>query len=318
MSSDHLTRRHFLARSAAAASTALAAPSLLAMAASAAPAYRIGCYTRPWAQYDWLVAADAVAEAGYKYLGLMTTTGKNKLVISVQTTPEEAAAIGAEVKKRGMQVSSVWGGAIPVNKSLEAGIEGLKNLIDCCVAAGASSLLMGGVGDEKLYEVYYKAIAECCDYAAEKNLVITLKPHGGLNATTADCRKCLDQVGKKNFRAWYDAGNIYYYSNGELDPVSEAAALDGKVSGWAIKDYSPTRSTPLAPNAKPPKYQGEVSLTPGTGKVDFKAVLARLRQGGFTSGDLVVECLAPGELPHLLAEAKRTRLFLEELVRPYC
>ncbi len=318
MRSDRFPRRTFLARSAGIATAALAAPGLLTSAAAAAePAYKIGCYTRPWSQFDWLVAADAVAEAGYKYLGLMTTTGKNKLVISVQTTPEEAAQIGQEVQKRGMRVSSVWGGAIPVNKSLEAGIEGLKNLINCCVAAGASSLLMGGVGDEKLFDVYYKAIAECCDYAAEKNLLLTLKPHGGMNATTADCRKCLDLVGKKNFTAWYDAGNIYYYSNGELDPVGEAAALDGKVSGWSIKDYSPTRSTPLPPNAKPPKYQGEVSLTPGTGKVDFKAVLARLRQGGFTSGDLVVECLTPGELPHLLAEAKRARLFLEELVRAY-
>jgi sugar phosphate isomerase/epimerase len=59
----------------------------------------------------------------------------------------------------------------------------MRRLIDACAAAGAKSLLMGGIGKEDLVETYYKAIAECCDYAAEKNLPITVKPHGGLNAT---------------------------------------------------------------------------------------------------------------------------------------
>jgi len=57
-----------------------------------------------------------------------------------------------------------------------------------------------------------------------------------------------------------------------------------------------------------------VALTPGTGVVNFKAVLSRLEQGGFRGGPLVVECLTPGELPQLLAEAKKARKFLEQLV----
>jgi hypothetical protein len=47
--------------------------------------------------------------------------------------------------------------------------------------------------------------------------------------------------------------------------------------------------------------------------VDFSAVLARLKQGGFTGGPLVVECLEPGGLEQTLAEAKKARQFLEEL-----
>ena len=57
-----------------------------------------------------------------------------------------------------------------------------------------------------------------------------------------------------------------------------------------------------------------VDVTPGTGKVDFRALMARLKQGGFTGGPLVIECLAPGELPALLAEAKKARAFVEEVV----
>jgi sugar phosphate isomerase/epimerase len=57
-----------------------------------------------------------------------------------------------------------------------------------------------------------------------------------------------------------------------------------------------------------------VELTPGTGKVDFPRVLARLKRGGFTRGPLVVECLAPGDMARLKAEAARAREFLETLV----
>jgi sugar phosphate isomerase/epimerase len=275
------------------------------MGTSPAPAgpagdrWQIGCYTRPWAKYDYRVALDAIAGAGFKYAGLMTAKSKNNLVISVATTIEEAGRIGEEAKRRELKIPSVYGGGIPVDKSLEAGIEGLRKLIDNCAACGVGNLLMGGVGNEKLYKTYYKAIAaECCDYAAEKGIGISVKPHGGLNATGPQCRKTIEMVGHKNFRIWYDPGNIFYYSDGKLDPVADAATVDGLVVGMCIKDY---------------KHPKNVAVTPGTGQVDFPAVLARLKQGGFTGGPLIVECLEPGTLKQTFAEARRARQFLEEL-----
>jgi neutral ceramidase len=297
---DELSRRDFLDYSLRLGAAGFAASCTAAstMASEAGDRWQIGCYTRPWAKYDYRVALDAIAEAGFKYAGLMTARSKNNLVISVETTLEEAEQVGQEARKRGLKIPSVYGGDIPVDKSLEAGIEGLKKLIDNCAACGAGNLMMGGIGNEKLYDAYYKAIAECCDYAAKKGIGISVKPHGGLNATGPQCRKTIEMVNHKNFRIWYDPGNIYYYSDGKLDPVDDAASVDGLVVGMCIKDY------------KNPK---KVDLTPGTGMVDFPAVLARLKQGGFTGGPLIVECLEPGDLEQTLAEAKKARLFLEEL-----
>jgi sugar phosphate isomerase/epimerase len=308
-SEKHLTRRGFLNES-----VKLGAMSTLAwtcsnlqprhacasagMAPGSGGPYMIGCYTRPWAQYDYRVALDAIAEAGYKYVGLMTAKSKNNLVISVSTTPEEAAQIADQIKKRSLKVVSVYGGDIPVAKSLEAGIEGLKKLIDNCAACGTMNLLMGGVGDQKLYERYYKAIAECCDYAVAKGMGISIKPHGGLNATGPQCRKTVELVGNKNFGIWYDPGNIFYYSDGKLSPVDDAPSVNGLVMGMCVKDFKPPKS---------------VDVTPGTGLVDFAAVLTKLKAGGFKSGALVVECLEPGDPAHTLAEAKKTRQFLEKL-----
>jgi sugar phosphate isomerase/epimerase len=300
----HLTRRGFLGESAklgAMSTLAWTCASSLerAYASAGTPGYMIGCYTRPWAQYEYRVALDAIVEAGYKYVGLMTAKGRpGGLVLSVATTLEEAGQVAEEIKKRGLKVVSVYGGDIPVAKSLEAGIEGLKKLIDNCAACGTMNLLMGGTGNKDLYERYYKAIAECCDYAAAQGMGISIKPHGGLNATGPQCRKTVEMVGNKNFGIWYDPGNIYYYSDGKLSPVDDAPSVNGLVMGMCVKDF------------KAPK---NVDVTPGMGMVDFAAVLAKLKVGGFKSGALVVECLEPGDPAHTLADAKKTRQFLENL-----
>jgi sugar phosphate isomerase/epimerase len=301
---EELSRRRFLGRTLklgaagfTASCAATSCASTMTGPATESP-WQIGCYTRPWANYDYRVALDAIAEAGFKYAGLMTTKSKTRLVISVYTTLEEAEQVGREVKNRGLKIPSVYGGDIPVAKSLKAGIDGLKKLIDNCAVCNAKNLLMGGTGSKKLYEVYYKAIAECCDYAAEKGVGISIKPHGGLNATGPQCRKTIEMVGHRNFRIWYDPGNIFFYSNGELDPVDDAATVDGLVTGMCVKDY---------------RHPKNVAVTPGTGQVDFPAVLARLKKGGFTHGPLVIECLDKGDAEHTLVQAKKARLFLEGL-----
>ena len=299
-----VTRRGFLGRTLKLGTAGLLAGHVSPTGVEAAPegteggAWQIGCYTRPWDKYDYREALDAIAEAGFKHVGLMTTKSKTRLVISVATTLEEARHIGEEVKKRKMEIPSVYGGGIPVQQSVQAGIDGLRKLIDNCAVAEAKTLLMGGTGNPELNEPYYKAIAECCDYAAEKRVGITVKPHGGLNATGPQCRKMIEQVGHDNFTLWYDPGNIYFYSNGELDPVTDAATVDGLVTGMCVKDY---------------RHPKNVQVTPGTGQVDFPAVLARLKKGGFTHGPLVIETLASGDPAETLEQAKKARKFLEEL-----
>ncbi|MCX6905686.1 MAG: sugar phosphate isomerase/epimerase [Verrucomicrobia bacterium] len=297
MKSTYLSRRQFL-RAAAVVSLARMAKPDLTLAAGE-PAFQLGCYTRPWDQFEYRVALDAIAEAGFKYAGIMTAKGKSWVIITVDSTPEEVAAIAAEVKQRALKTLSIYGGDFPVAKSVAAGIAGLKKLIDHCAICACPNLLLGGTTDEKLVQPYYKVVAECCDYAASRGVGLSIKPHGGQNATGPQCRKIITQVGHKNFRLWYDPGNIYYYSDGKLDPVADAATVDGLVAGMSVKDF------------KPPK---EVRVTPGTGLVNFREVFARLKKGGFTAGPLVVECLDGGDARHITDEARKARQFVEELV----
>jgi hypothetical protein len=61
------------------------------------------------------------------------------------------------------------------------------------------------------------------------------------------------------------------------------------------------------------KHPKNVAITPGTGQVDFPEVFARLKKGGFTRGPLIIECLDPGDAEQTIIQARKTRLFLEEL-----
>jgi sugar phosphate isomerase/epimerase len=159
--------------------------------------------------------------------------------------------------------------------------------------------MLNGVSKPEYVDDYYKVIAEACDYAAEKDIYLNLKPHGGTNSTGTQCRQNIARVGHKNFTLWYDPGNIYYYSNGEIDPVNDVASVDGLVKGMCVKDF------------RMPK---DVNVTPGTGMVDFPKLFERMRQGGFTGGPLVIECLNTGDVPYVTAEAKKALEYLESIL----
>ena len=296
------SRREFLARSAAwSAGAALASTGVGALAAPAAeePNWQIGCFTRPFSRFEFGEALDGIAEAGFDYVGLMSIRLPAGPVGLHALSEEQAAEVGELVQQRGLQTVSNYYGGPPVAESLEAGIAGTKKLIDNCQAAGCRSILMGGTGREELYENYYRAIAECCDYAAERGVSIALKPHGGLNATGPQCRRAVESVGHENFSIWYDPGNIFFYSDGELDPVEDAATVDGLVTGMCVKDY---------------RHPREVALNPGDGQVDFPRLMRRLRAGGFAQGAVVLETLEAGDLRTTIANARQARQFLENLL----
>ena len=298
------SRRRFLRQSFLVGGAAWAASQTVACRApgqAPEPRWQIGCYTRPWDQFEYRTALDGIAEAGFKYAGIMTAKTKTWLLLTVDSSLEDAATVGEEIRKRGLKPASLYAGEFPVAQSIAAGVEGLQKLINLSVACGAPNLMLAGVGDVKLYDTYFKVIAEGCDYAAAKGVGLSMKPHGGFIATGAQLRQGIERVGHKNFRVWYDPGNIFYYSDGKLDPVNDVASVAGLVAGVSVKDF---------------RLPKEVLVTPGTGMVDFRRVFEGLQQGGFRRGPLLVECLERGDAAKVTAEAVKARQFLEELTKP--
>lgn len=266
--------------------------------ASTSSSYQIGCYTRPWDQYDLPVALDGVVEAGYRHVGLMSAGGSVRILITSKTTPGAVAEIHREVERRGLSVLSVYG-TFELSDAPDTAAADLKRLIDRCAEVQSPGLLLlGGTTNPAELEPYCQAIAASTSHATAQGITLTVKPHGGQNATGEQCRRMIERVGHPAFRLWYDPGNILYYSEGALSPSDDAATVDGLVVGVSIKDFLPPK---------------DVLVTPGTGRVGFPAVLRRLRAGGFRSGPLLVECVAPGSPAEITAEARRARLFVESL-----
>lgn len=296
-----LSRREFIPACLGLGLSGLALPLGNAHTASPAAdgAWQIGCYTRPFDAHDLRSALDGIAEAGFRHCGIMTARGKSWVVLTAETTPEEAALVGAEIRQRGLKCLSVYGD-YAVKPAVAGNIRALQRLIEHCAACGSPDLLLGGVGEDSLQTPYYEAIREVCDFAVSRGVRLTLKPHGGQIATGPQCRRKIEQVGHRNFRLWYDPGNIFYYSDGARNPVEDAATVDGLVVGMSAKDF------------RPPK---DVMVTPGQGQVDFARVLARLRQGGFTRGPVMVETVAQGDRKQVVAATRKAREFLEALVR---
>lgn len=288
----NFSRREFIKKSTIGGVVLASGTGALVNACSSSK-WKIGAYTRVWGNRNYLEALDGMVEAGYKYVGL--STHEKGRVVDRNSDPEFAVQVGEEIKKRGLTLVTNSGGEHDVSNSLEEGIAGLKRLIDNSALCGAPVIQINAIHDPVRMEPFYKAISECCDYAAEKGVLITLKPHGQVGAF------CLEQVKKvdhKNFKLWYDPGNVFHASFGETDPLDDAVGLGGYVVGMAVKDFRLPR---------------DVNVTPGTGMVDFPKLLALLGQEGFTSGALVVELVSQGDLAHLTAEAIKARKFLESI-----
>jgi sugar phosphate isomerase/epimerase len=155
-----------------------------------------------------------------------------------------------------------------------------------------------GVEDPAQFDPYCRLMAEIAAYADQAGIQVVLKPHGGVSLASKEILRCLDAVNHRNFKIWYDAGNIIYYSG--KDPTEELEPLGRYITGFCAKDCD--------------RPEGDVMIQFGTGKVDFKRVFSRLKAIGF-DGPVMVECSAPGPTPETVtANVRANRSFLEKML----
>lgn len=262
--------------------------------------YSIGIWTRCWDALPWRAAFDEAVVTGFTNVGLMTHDHW-KPVMTYDMPFEKAEELRNEGVQRGLRFPAAYCASFGLDPAkFETGVVGLRRMIDLCTTAGVGMILLGGTGDEALQSPYYQTIAECCDYAQEHGVLLTIKPHGGLNATSKQCRKQLELVSHPAFRLCYDPGNIFYYSEGQLNPVDDVKEAIGLVDAVCVKDFLPPKN---------------VDVTPGTGQVDFSTILKTLKAGGWNSGDLLIETLTPSaSAEELRKQAVQARVFLEKLL----
>ena len=264
--------------------------------ASEPPKWPIGCFNRAWTNWSYDDALDGIAAAGYKVTGLLSSH-RGEAFTSPEATPEYLKALKQRITRRGLTANVTAIRFRPEN-TLETNISGLRKQIENAARLELKFMLTFGVDDPKHFEDFYRLMADAAAQAAWQNIQIVLKPHGGSSGASEEISRCLQKVGQPNFKIWYDAGNIIYYTG--KDPVAELEPIARYVTGFCAKDC--------------PAPKGEVMSQFGTGKVDFGAVFAKLKAAGF-NGPIMVEGIKVGETAEeTTTNARANRQFLEKVL----
>ncbi len=251
----------------------------------------LGCFNRPWNQFEFSDFLAGTKAAGYALAGFMRQQGEATL--DVGSPPGRAAEVKAQVEAAGLAPSTLLAGML-LGRPLDEAAAHFRQVIGLAAEAGCRFVLTCGTNNEDHRQSYIDIVRATADDAAEKGVMLTLKPHGGISATSRELAAIHDEIGHANFGIYYDPGNVHYYTG-------ESAAGDVKLLGnravaMCIKDNAGGR-------------HGDVAIEPGTGEVDFEAVLGTLFENGF-SGPCLVECLGGATLDEVNASAKRTLDFL--------
>jgi sugar phosphate isomerase/epimerase len=268
-------------------------PSLTA-GASEKPVWPIGCFNRAWTNWSYDEALDGIAGAGYRLTGLLSSH-RGEVFTAATATPEYLDGLRKRIAQRGLAVN-VTALHFRPDAALEDNLRDLRKQIENAARLELKFMLTFGVDKSQQFENFYKLMADAAAQGEKRGLQIVMKPHGGASGASEEILRCLNQVGHSNFKIWYDAGNIIYYTG--KNPVAELEPVARHVSGFCAKDC--------------PGPKGEVMSQFGTGKVDFKAVFTKLKSAGF-NGPILVEGVKVGATPdETTANARANREFLEK------
>lgn len=288
------TRRDFI--STAAAGLAVSLLPRTTHAASSATSWPIGCFNRPWTKWSYDDTLDATKAAGYTITGLLSPT-KDDVFTSANATPAYLAALKAKIAARGLKVNMT---ALRVKTALPLAeaIADTRRQIANGHTMGVEFALTFGEDKPERYAHYFKIMADAAAFAQERGIKLVMKPHGGGSGSSQEIVTAIKTVGHANFKIWYDAGNIIYYTG--KDPVAELEPILPHVTGFCAKDCAAPKS--------------DVMIQFGTGKVDFAAVFKKLKSGGF-NGPIMVECCKIGATAaETMVNARANREFLEKVL----
>ena len=288
-----MNRREFLQHTVAGgAITALGvsmSPSLGARGVN----WPIGCFNRPWTTWSFDDALKQIKAAGYQTTGLLTRT-RDEPFIGADATPEYVASLKQRIAASGLKANMA---ALRSrhNIPLEESTKETRKQVENAATLGLTYLLTFGVDRPEEYDHYYKVMSDTAAYAQERKIKLVMKPHGGSSGASDEIVAGMKAVQHPNFKIWYDAGNIIYYTG--KDPIEELKPIVQHVTGFCAKDCGAVK--------------GDVMIQFGTGKVDFAGVFGVLKSAGF-SGPIMVECCkVAATAEETMANARANREFLE-------
>ncbi|OLD19188.1 MAG: xylose isomerase [Acidobacteria bacterium 13_1_40CM_3_65_5] len=291
-----MNRREFLQHTIIGGAATTLGASLSPSLSAAGVRWPVGCFNRPWTTWSFDEALKQIKAAGYETTGLLTRT-KDEPFIGADATPDYLVRLKQRIAASGLRANM---GALRTRHDipLDESIKETRKQIEHAGTLALTYLLTFGVDKPEEYAHYYKVMSDAAAYAQERRIKLVMKPHGGSSGASDEIRTVMKAVGHPNFKIWYDAGNIIYYTG--KDPIEELKPVAQHVTGFCAKDCGAVK--------------GDVMIQFGTGKVDFAGVFRTLNAAGF-DGPIMVECCKVGATAEeTMANARANRTFIEHVL----
>jgi sugar phosphate isomerase/epimerase len=335
MSTFSLSRRAFLAAASAAGTAAMLPLSARGAQQTGGGPWAIGSHIRPFSSFrlgqDELL--DAIKAAGFKSADMISAAvpvappagaaapppapgqrgGRGATIV----TPESLSALKSKLAARGL-VSTVASLSVPVNVPLADAVAATRQQISNAQALGQKYALYLGMGREDQYVHVTKVLSDAAAFAKERGVQLAIKHHHGLNNTSGELVGWVRQINNPNFGIFLDPGNVIYYTG--KDPVAQLEIVGPYLTGIVAKDCAGPHFLEREAGAPPfgssvPDPRGdEVMIQFGTGKVDFAALVSKLKALGF-NGPIMIEGTKVGAtVAETVANARANREFLERTI----
>jgi len=264
--------------------------------------FLLGAFTRPFGEFTLEEAFAGIAEAGFKYAGLMARHQKEPSLPSAGGS-RSVEEIRRLAESAGLTLTSIIAGHPP---SLEAA----QRWVDDCQALGIYHMIIinpwpysQGLDvrrpDAELRpeeEAYFKLMHDLGEYAQPKGVTLAIKPHTGCTATSKEQRETLAAVDHANVGVYYDPGNVSFYEG--VRPQQDLPNFVDRVIGICVKDHEGPRANPSFP-------------VPGEGQVDWRRIFQTLKDAG-CSGPCLLENFSAKEAEAVKAGVRRTREHLQK------
>ena len=269
--------------------------------------FQIACMTLPYSQFPLERALTGLQTAGYRFVAWGTThmeNGQRVPVMPADAPPERAAELARRCRDLGLEPIMMFSGVSP---DAANHLDVMRTRIRQAAAARMPQVLcFGGTrgGDRPRWIEHYRQLGPI---ARENNVLLVIKPHGGLTARGAMAAEIVREVNDENVRVNYDSGNVMDYLR--IDAAATLADFQrcsGEVRSFCIKDH---RQLPR-----------DEDCGPGLGEIDHYRLLQPV---AFTGRPMPLACenifapLVPRPMrpEGVDALARRAREYLELVVQ---
>jgi sugar phosphate isomerase/epimerase len=272
--------------------------------------FQIACMTLPYSAFPLDRALTGLQSAGYRYVAWGTThreTGnQNVPVMAADAPPERARELAQRCRDRGLEPVMMFTGIYPEAANH---LDVMRSRIRQASAAGIPHLLTFGntnptASNRPRWIEHFRQLGPI---AREANVLIVIKPHGGLTARGAMTADIVREIGDDNVKANYDAGNVMDYLHvSAADVLVDAQRSAASIRSFCIKDHR--------------QYPRQEDCGPGLGDIDHYRLLEPF---AFTGRPMPLCCEnisaplvpRPTQPEGVDALARRAREYLELVIR---